>query len=390
MKSNCKKLGEFIHLVDERNKNLAISNLQGVSIEKKFIPSIANIIGTDLSNYKIVRTGQFAYGPVTSRNGDKISIALLKGEDCIISSSYTPFEVIKPDELLPEYLMMWFMRPEFDRYARYMSHGSAREVFDWECMCNVELPVPSLPEQQKIVHDYKVVTDRIELLKKINENLEKQVYAIYKSWFEDLTPFGGVLPSTWRIADIGTAGLDISDGNYSSKYPSTEEFISEGIPFLRGMDFIGHFVSCENALHISEDKHAELKKGHTKAGDILLSTRGYIGNFALISDDLIDVNINSQLVRINGGKKIPRSYLLGFFLSDMTQKEIASRVTGSAQQQLPIKNLNLIRFIIPENKVLNDYDNIVSVFVDSMLNNHRTIQMLKELSSLIMNNMSKR
>ena len=176
MASNYKKLGEFLRLTDERNSDLSITNLQGVSISKQFIPSIANIIGTDLSSYKIVRKGQFAYGPVTSRNGDKVSIALLESDDCIISSSYLSFEVVDKTKLDPEYLMLWFMRPEFDRYARFMSNGSAREIFDWECMCGVELPVPSIEEQRKIVHDYKVITDRIELLKKINENLEEQAF----------------------------------------------------------------------------------------------------------------------------------------------------------------------------------------------------------------------
>lgn len=173
MASNYRKLGEFLRLTDERNSDLSITNLQGVSINKQFIPSIANIIGTDLSSYKIVRKGQFAYGPVTSRNGDKISIALQNAEDCIVSSSYLSFEIINKKELDPGYLMLWFMRPEFDRYARFMSHGSAREIFDWECMCNVELPVPSIEKQLKIVHGYRVITNRIELLKKINVNLDK-------------------------------------------------------------------------------------------------------------------------------------------------------------------------------------------------------------------------
>ena len=171
MRLNYKKLGEFIRPVEERNNDLSITNLQGVSIKKEFVPSIANIIGTDLSTYKIVRRGQFAYGPVTSRNGEKVSIAILRGDDCIISSSYLPFEVYKPDELLPEYLMLWFMRSEFDRYARFMSNGSAREVFDWDCMCGVELPVPPLPEQQMIVQDYQVINNRMEILRKINDNL---------------------------------------------------------------------------------------------------------------------------------------------------------------------------------------------------------------------------
>ncbi len=171
MKANYKVLGDYIRLVDERNRDLEIDNLLGVSIEKCFIPSIANIVGTDLSSYKIVRTGQFAYGPVTSRNGEKISIAYLDGEDCIISSSYTVFEVVKKDELDSEYLMLWFSRPEFDRYARYKSHGSVREIFDWNELCMVELPIPSIEEQKNIVKAYKTITDRIALKKQINDNL---------------------------------------------------------------------------------------------------------------------------------------------------------------------------------------------------------------------------
>ena len=176
-------LGKYISLVDERNRELSITNLLGVSIEKRFIPSIANIVGTDLSSYKIVRTGQFAYGPVTSRNGEKISIALLSGEDCIISSSYTVFEIKDKNHLDAEYLMLWFSRPEFDRYARYRSHGSVREIFDWEEMCSVELPVPEISKQKEIVKAYRAITDRIELKRKINDNLEAQAQAYFDSLF---------------------------------------------------------------------------------------------------------------------------------------------------------------------------------------------------------------
>ena len=171
MKSGYDYLGKYIKQVDERNKKLKITKLLGVSIGKKFIPSIANTVGTDFSNYKIVRYRQFAYGPVTSRNGEKVSIALLEEEDCIISSSYTVFEIIDTDKLLPEYLMLWFMRPEFDRYARFKSHGSVREIFDWEQLCNVELPVPSIGEQYSFVKAYKIINDRINLKKRINDNL---------------------------------------------------------------------------------------------------------------------------------------------------------------------------------------------------------------------------
>lgn len=171
MKDNYSLLGKYIRQVDERNKTLEIDKLLGVSIGKKFIPSIANTVGTDFSSYKIVRHGQFAYGPVTSRNGEKVSIALLEEDDCIISNSYTVFEITDTNQLMPEYLMLWFMRPEFDRYARFKSHGSVREIFDWEQLCNVELPVPSIEKQRNIVKAYKAITDRIALKQRINDNL---------------------------------------------------------------------------------------------------------------------------------------------------------------------------------------------------------------------------
>jgi type I restriction enzyme S subunit len=108
---------------------------------------------------------------VTSRNGEKISIALLQGDDCIISSSYSVFEIVDKEKLDPEYLMLWFSRPEFDRYARFRSHGSVREIFDWDEMCAVELPVPSIEKQREIVKAYRAITERIELKRRINDNL---------------------------------------------------------------------------------------------------------------------------------------------------------------------------------------------------------------------------
>ena len=183
MKEGYRLLGDFIQPVDERNRDLRVDYLLGVSISKQFIPSIANIVGTDLSNYKIIRTGQFAYGPVTSRNGEKISIALLRDKDCIISSSYTVFEVVNKNELDSEYLMLWFSRPEFDRYARYMSHGSVREIFDWDELCKVELPVPSIDKQRSIVRAYQNITERIELKRRINDNLEAQTQALFDELF---------------------------------------------------------------------------------------------------------------------------------------------------------------------------------------------------------------
>ena len=172
MKEGYKLLGGFIRQVDIRNVEGKEDNLLGLSVSKQFIPSIANTFGTDFTKYKVVKKGQFTYIPDTSRRGEKIAIALLQDyEEGLVSNVYTVFEVIDTNELLPEYLMLWFSRPEFDRYARFKSHGSVREIMDWDELCKVELPVPAIEEQKRIVKAYKTITDRIELKKRINDNL---------------------------------------------------------------------------------------------------------------------------------------------------------------------------------------------------------------------------
>lgn len=171
MKSNYKQLGQFIRQVDVRNAAGKEENLLGVSVQKTFIPSIANTVGTDFTKYKVVRRGQFTYIPDTSRRGDKIGIALLSDyEEGLVSNVYTTFEVIDKNELLPEYLMLWFSRPEFDRYARFKSHGSVREVMDWDEMCKVQLPVPPISVQRDIVKAYQTITNRIALKRQVNQN----------------------------------------------------------------------------------------------------------------------------------------------------------------------------------------------------------------------------
>ena len=184
MKSNYRKLGEFIRQVDMRNIEDKKENLLGVSVQKVFIPSIANTVGTDFTKYKVVKKGQFTYIPDTSRRGDKMGIALLEEyEEGLVSNVYTVFEIINENELSPEYLMLWFSRSEFDRYARFKSHGSVREIMDWEEMCNVELPVPDISEQRKIVKAYKIVAERIKLKRKINDNLEAMLTAVFYEKF---------------------------------------------------------------------------------------------------------------------------------------------------------------------------------------------------------------
>ena len=210
-KAEYKRLGDYIREVNVRNRELKVTNLLGVSISKEFMPSIANTIGTDMSTYKIVERGQFAYGLVTSRNGDKVSIALLDGyDDAIISQAYTVFEVIDHEQLLPEYLMMWFRRPEFDRYARFHSHGSAREIFGWDELCDVMLPVPSITRQREIVAEYETLTNRIRLNNQMIQHLEATAQALYRKIFVNNIDKEN-LPEGWRMGTLGEVAYYVDE-----------------------------------------------------------------------------------------------------------------------------------------------------------------------------------
>ncbi len=166
-----KVLGQYIEQSDERNNDLQIDNLIGISVNKVFMETKSNKDQLDLSNYKIVRPREFGYVSVTSRNGEKISIAILDGDAGLVSSTYTVFRVKDTSILLPEYLFLFFKRSEFDRYARFHSWGSARETFDWADMCNVKLPIPDIKVQEAIVTIYHTLETR----KRINEQLKNTI-----------------------------------------------------------------------------------------------------------------------------------------------------------------------------------------------------------------------
>lgn len=182
MTDNFQKIGDYISVIDNRNSDGSITRLMGISIDKCYIPSVANVIGTDLNNYKIIRKGQFACSLMQVSRDQRIPIAMYEDDDpAIMSPAYVMFEVSHPDELLPEYMELWFKRAEFDREASFYAVGGVRGSLDWEDFCKMELPVPSLPEQRKIVRDYQVITGRIALLRKMNETLEDVCSAAFEN-----------------------------------------------------------------------------------------------------------------------------------------------------------------------------------------------------------------
>jgi len=185
MKSNYKRIGDFIQLVDIRNEDLAIETLLGLSVSKQFIPSVANTIGTNMKKYKIIKKNQFACSIMQVRRDKKMPVAILKNYDeAIISQAYPVFEVIDTNELSPDYLMMWFSRSEFDRQATFWAVGGVRGSLEWEDFLNFEFPKPDIEEQKAIVAEYQTVSNRIKLNEQINTKLEETAQALYRHWFE--------------------------------------------------------------------------------------------------------------------------------------------------------------------------------------------------------------
>jgi len=182
--TNYKRIGDYIRLINEKNKDLKATNLFGINIDKYFMPSVANVVGTDLSRYKLVEKNQFACNRMHVGRDYRIPIALSrKDEPFIVSPAYDVFEVTNPDELDAEYLMMWFYRREFDRNAWFYTDADVRGGLPWEAFCNLELPVPSISTQREIIAEYNTVVNRIKLNKQLSQKLEETAQAIYRRWF---------------------------------------------------------------------------------------------------------------------------------------------------------------------------------------------------------------
>ena len=172
MKSNYRMIDDLVTRIDERNTDGRVNKLVGVSIDKCFIKSVANVVGTDLKKYKIIRKKDFAVSLMQVSRDEKIPVAMLQGYDeAIMSPAYPIFRVKNEDDVLPEYLEMWFKRPEFDREASFIAVGGVRGSMPWEEFGRMKLPIPPIDRQREIVEAYKIISKRIEIKRKINDNL---------------------------------------------------------------------------------------------------------------------------------------------------------------------------------------------------------------------------
>lgn len=383
MKEGYRVLGEYIQQVDIRNKEGKKENLLGVSVQKQFIQSIANTVGTDFTKYKVVKKGQFTYIPDTSRRGDKIAIALLEDyEEGLVSNVYTVFEVIDTEKLLPEYLMLWFSRPEFDRYARFKSHGSVREVMDWEEMCKVELPVPDIEKQRKIVKAYKTITDRIALKQKINDNLVSTLQIIYKKMF---------LESQNTYITKPLADLCSKIGSGATPKGGKAAYFDKGISLIRSMNVFDYFFSYPELAHISQIQANALANVEIQQADVLFNITGVsVTRCCVVPDDVLPARVNQHvmIIRPYKGKNMSYYIMCTLCTSENKAKLLGIGQSGSTREAINKQELERFEIPVPSDEELERFGEIATKIYALIFSNTNEIRMLCDMKDTLLTKLS--
>ncbi|MBW8201172.1 restriction endonuclease subunit S [Flagellimonas abyssi] len=387
MKSNYRPIGEHIQLVDERNRDLRVNNLLGLSISKEFIPSVANTVGTNMSNYKVIRKNQFACSVMQVRRDKKMPVALLKEYDeAIISQAYPVFEVKDEQKLLPDYLMMWFERAEFDREACFHAVGGVRGSLDWEDFENMKLPIPHPDRQKEIITEYKTIENRIKLNERLIQKLEETAQAVYREWFVDFEfpdengkPYkssGGEMvfntdlmkeiPKSWENKAISEVGTLKAGGDKPINFSSVK---SNDFPIP-----IYSNGTTDDGLYGYTDKHNYPKNS------ITISARGTIG-FCVLRREEFDAIVRLLVL-------IPHTSIAAIYLWQSI-KQIDFDKSGSVQNQLTIPQISSIKIIYPELEILKKYDSLTSQFYQYSETLNKENQKLKKLKDLLLSKMTK-
>lgn len=403
MKSSYKALGQYIKLIDERNTALEDLPLLGLSVSKVFFPTIANLVGTDMKTYKIVYRNQFTYIADTSRRGDKIAISLNSIFDkMLVSQAYTPFEVKDTKEIDPEYLMMWFRRPEFDRYARFKSHGSAREIFDWEEMCNVKLPIPSIAKQREIVKEYNVIQYRIALNQQLIQKLEETAQAIYKQWFVDFEfpdengrPYksnnGEMVFNEELQKEIPKGWVVDSVGNLIESFSKTHSFKKDKLIFFNTSDILDGEFLHNDYMEINE-MPGQAKK-QIRKGDILFSEiRPNNKRFAIVRIDADDYLVSTKLMVLRIKNETCSTYRMYHFLTEesfITElQHSAEGKSGTFPQITFEEDLEKKPFLIADNRIEQIWNRILDSSFDLILSNKDENRKLLEFTNLLLSKLA--
>jgi len=394
MMKNYKRIGDYIQLVDERNKGLQVKQLLGLSISKQFIPSVANIIGTDMENYKIIRKNQFACSTMQVRRDKKMPVALLQDiNEAIISQAYPVFEVKDSKELLPEYLMMWFTRSEFDREACFNAVGGVRGSLEWEDFCDMQLPIPSPEKQREIVAEYNVIQNRINLNNQLIAKLEETAQAVYKQWFVDFefpdengNPYKssggemveselGKIPKGWRVAFLDNECDKLYGYPFNSNLFST---ISENnIPLIRIRDILNGYSDIYTS-EVVDSKYL------LENGDLLI---GMDGTFHMSIWYSGNAYLNQRVVRF---KTISNELSNLQILHSIKQQiiDFENNIQGTTVAHLSDKHIKEIIFLVGVERIQKLSTALFSKLTQNIIIRKQENQKLTELKELLLSRLA--
>lgn len=379
MKSNY-KLGELIRNIDVKNKDLHCNNLRGLSMTKEFRPSTSNIVGTDLSKYKIVAQKQFACDFMSTIRVHKMPIAFNTGkEEILVSPAYAVFEVVDEKIILPEYLMMWFSRTEFDRYADFRSDAAIRGGFGWNELCEISISIPCITEQYKIVFEYQAITERIALKKKINDNLEAILNTVFVKMYEETDEDSSVLLS--EFCSLA-----------SSKRVFAEDYVSDGVPFYRGKEITqkrnGEPIS--DPLFISHNHFASLKAnyGIPVCGDILITAVGTIGNSYFVQDEEFYFKDGNIIWLKDFIEPSLNYYIYDYMQTPIFKRQLEGICIGSTQTALTIVALSNLRVKKPRTAELALYCKKSKALRYAIQTNNGEIERLTQVAQVMLTSLS--
>lgn len=357
MKSNYDILGNHIRLIDTRNRESITDRVLGINIDKFFMPSVANVIGTDLSKYKLITKGKFACNPMHVGRDERLPVALYDEEKpAIVSPAYFMFEVIDNSILNEDYLMMWFRRPEFDRICWLHTDGSVRGGITWDDICRLELPIPPIENQLEIVNSYKTITERIALKQKINDNLDDAAQTLYQKYFESNSD-----KSSWKQGTVGDV-LQLQRGH---DLPRTE-MTGGKYPVAGSTGTIGY--------------HDEFT---AEAPVIVMGRSGNIGNPRLYLCNCWTHNTSLYVKQIYEAEPLWVFYLLKNLNYD-------GFVGGSAVPTLNRNDVHAYGIAIPPLELQKSFSQKVMSLIYCKEENLSEIEKLQELQKIILTTMSSR
>ena len=351
--------------MDVRNRELKVTKLVGLTIDKAFIPSVANVIGTDLSNYKVIRREQFVCSLMQVSRDGKMPVAMFEEDEAIMSPAYPMFEVIDKTVLMPQYLMMWFSRSEFDREASYYAVGGVRGSLTWEDFCNMRLPIPSITRQREIVSEYEALTNRIRLNEQMIQNLEAIAQALYRKMFVDNIDKEN-LPDGWRMGTLG----EVADCLDYKRKPLSEDERKpmKGIyPYYGAMSVVDHinqYIFEGTYLLFSEDGVNVIDEfGHPALQ--YLWGKFWVNNHAHV---------------LQGNDVVSTEYLY-MALKDINATHL---VTGAAQPKINQENMNCIALVVPTKGSMDDFNKKVEHIFRLYKLKTEEYSKLTELQSLLL------